>query len=397
MPYAPDKESVLSDRSACLRILWALKAGIAPREGIRFLSVGLDRTVQRLQRTFEQVRRGVPEILWLIGDYGEGKSHLLRLAAALAEEQGFAWAYVVHDKDQNIGLHKPARLFWQILWALQWEYPDMYLQWFNSVMTSPPYYDRRWRYIFPQKLKVLSILLLKQKWRGLVICIDELENCCQLQRNQHVPACETLLQLSQHLEGPMLLCLALTNSGLESLIGLWRYYGLKEAEELLWRADNSRITMPAWSEEFSLPLTERIHHLHSVAFNWQPKVSPEDVAEKASERARTVSSGRWRVFVQTAVQLLEIEHQRTVVYQSYQPPAVQPPKPPTPVVPIPPLPKQPLLAQIQEGDRVEIVKTRLRGLRGVVERVKGDEAEVVLDGRVSMRIRLPLDALKKLR
>lgn len=48
------EEAILQDHSACLRTLWALKAGRAPREGVRYLSVGLDGTIQKLQQVFRQ-------------------------------------------------------------------------------------------------------------------------------------------------------------------------------------------------------------------------------------------------------------------------------------------------------------------------------------------------------
>lgn len=57
------EEEILRDRSACLRALWALKAGRAPREGVRYLSVGLDGTIQKLQQAFEQAMQGTAQIL----------------------------------------------------------------------------------------------------------------------------------------------------------------------------------------------------------------------------------------------------------------------------------------------------------------------------------------------
>jgi len=58
---------------------------------------------------------------------------------------------------------------------------------------------------------------------------------------------------------------------------------------------------------------------------------------------------------------------------------------------------KPSSSKIQPGDRVEIMRTNFRGFRGIVEQVRNDEVEIVLDGRTPMRIKLPLDAVKKLR
>jgi transcription antitermination factor NusG len=397
------EEEILRDRSACLRALWALKAGRAPREGVRYLSVGLDGTIQKLQQAFEQAMQGTAQILWLIGDYGEGKSHLLRLVTALAEEHGFAWAYVVHDKNQNIGLHKPARLFRQILWSLQWEHPSVNLLRFHNEMTNPPSYDIDWRYELPKRLAELTDWLKAQGWHGLVICLDEVENCCQFHWNQHYPAWETLNHLHRRLNGPVLLCLAITNGGLEMLKNLWSWYAWDErdkVEALLNNASTNGVTMPNWTEKFALPLAERIHRLHGTAFGWEPTVSVEEVAMEASEQARATQSGRWRIFVQAVVNALERAHQKAIVPQpvATKPPETVPAIPKTlPTLPVLVSSPKPSLPKIHPGDRVEIVRTQFRGFRGIVEAVKGDEVEIVLDGRTPMRIKLPLDAIKKLR
>lgn len=385
---------ILKDQFACLRILWSLKGGFPPREGIRYLSVGLEKTVNKLQSVFERVIQGIPQILWILGDYGEGKSHLLRMITSLAKENKLAWAYVVHDKDQNVGLHKPASLFRRILWELQWEFPEMDLYKFESLMIKPPRYDRWWRQDLTRKLKDLSFFLREQKWQGLVICVDEFENFGLLHWNQLNPAFETLMNLLQSLEGPVLLCFALTNNGRETLLQRWRSK-FPKVEKLLQISDDRKISLPEWSEELSLPLAEKIYTLHSVAFNWQPSISPNDIAKIASERAKNFTGSKWRVFLQTAVQVLEIEHQRTFYYQSRQQSDTQYVKPVISLNTNLQISKH--SDKIQEGDRVEIVKTSLRGFRGIVEKVIGDLAKVILEGRLSKSVKLPLHALKKIR
>jgi transcription antitermination factor NusG len=121
---------------------------------------------------------------------------------------------------------------------------------------------------------------------------------------------------------------------------------------------------------------------------------------EASEQARATQSGRWRIFVQAVVNALERAHQKAIVPQ---PVATKPPETVTavpktlPTLPVLVSSPKPSLPKIQPGDRVEIVRTQFRGFRGIVEAVKDDEVEIVLDGRTPMRIKLPLDAIKKLR
>jgi len=398
MPYSRepnDSSVILNDRKACIRIIQALKAGRAPREGVRFLSVGIEEIIEQLQQAFAQASQNKPRIFGLIRDYGEGKSHILRLVAALAEGHGFAWAYVVHDKDQLIGLHKPAWLFRRILWELQWGYPSLNL-WYN-IMTNPPYYDRGWRYKLPEALKDLTERLHWQGYLGLVVCLDELENCRQLHWNQHGPAYETLSRLIHPSNCPLILCFGLTESGLELLEWLWRYYVGNEATELFNSIRSESLKMPSLTNEHALELAKRIFQLHASAFDWQPTVEVQKIAQHALEVAKRNSSGQWRTFVQSVVTQLEVAYQKVHLYR----PSIFPPSPPKPAVQIklppsvqPPTPKLPAL---QVGDKVEITKGPLRGWHGIVERVKDLKAEIVLDGPNAIRVWQPLDALKKLR
>jgi transcription antitermination factor NusG len=416
------EEAILRDRSACLRALWALKAGRAPREGVRYLSVGLDGTIQRLQKTFKQAEQGTAQILWLIGDYGEGKSHLLRLVTALAEEHVFAWAYVVHDKNQNIGLHKPAQLFRRFLFELQWNMPELNVQDFMQKEDERlskyyerfrPYYPQSWqeraeycydrdmRSNLPKRLAEIASALCDYNYcKGLVLCLDELENCCCLAHNQHRPAFETLAWIDGNLYGNILICFALTINGLEQLQRMWARYVGSDAANLLDEVHRIGLTMPDWSEKFALPLAGRIHRLHCAAFGWEPTVSVEEVAMEASEQARATQSGRWRIFVQAVVNALERAHQKAIVPQpvATKPPETVPAIPKTlPTLPVLVSSPKPSLPKIHPGDRVEIVRTQFRGFRGIVEAVKDNKVEVVLDGRTPIRIKLPLDAIKKLR
>lgn len=155
--------------------------------------------------------------------------------------------------------------------------------------------------------------------------------------------------------------------------------------------------MPSLSDDYAVELAQRIFQLHAMAFNWQPTIEVQQVAQCALESARNNSSGQWRAFVQSVVTQLEVTHQKVHQYR----PSTFPSSPPEPAIQIKPPPsiQHPTLQlpSLKAGDRVEIIKGPLRGWRGIIERVKDLQAEVILDGRNAMRIWQPLDALKKLR
>lgn len=331
-------DQILNNSQACLRIIQALKAGRAPHEGVRFLSVGVEGLVERLRKLFGQVVEGKPQMLWLTGNYGEGKSHLLRLITTLAQENNLAIAYVTHDRDQLVGLHKPARLLHRVLWELQWEYPELDLSEFDYFMNSPPVQDRWVRSYLPKALKDLTDNLCRRRFAGLVICIDEMENCCQFYWNQHYPAVETLHNLLHNSYGPVAFCLGLTTSGLERLRFLWNCYIGSHAAVLLDEIRSRAIAAPVLRREHTVPLTERIFRLHAGAFEWEPPLSVQETAEQAWQAAQNTTTGQWRVFVQSVVTQLEIAHQKTgahrplaqqlvIPVQSYSPaPAPKPAK-----------------------------------------------------------------------
>lgn len=414
-----DPESILTDRNACLRIVQALKAGRAPREGIRFLSVGVSDLVERLERAFQQAQQRNPQTLWFIGDYGEGKSHLLRLVATIAQEHGFAWAYVVHDKDQLIGLHKPARLFRRLLFDLQWRSPNLHLdgrllkeeRCFSEICKrfyarypkswrerAEYWYERDMRRNLPNRLEELIADLLDDDCNGLSVCIDEIENCCLFQWNQHRPAYETLSHLLCCPDIPLVLCFGLTETGLKSLQSDWSLHVGDEAVELLANARKGATTMPMFHDGHVLELAERIHCVHATAFDWQPTISHREIARQAWEVSRSNSSGRWRAFVQSVVTQLEVAHQSVRPYQ----PTVPPPMPPRsiaqPTRPLSPTPSPaPRPPSLRVGDRVEILKGPLRGWQGTVAHVSDNRAEVILQGQTTLRTAIALEALKKLR
>ncbi len=301
IPTNLSSEGVLSDHAACFRVLQALKAGRAPREGIRFLSVGLDGIIKQALRVFERAQCFEWQNLWLIGDPGDGKSHLLRIITELARDNRFIWAYVVHDKDQLIGLHKPAHLLRRILWEIQWNHPSVRLERFSYWMNFQPSYreDQSMRKDLPIELQILTNALRYQDYKGLVVCLDELENCRLLHWSQVDPACETLMTLCKcEVKCPIIFCLGATPWG-------WEY--LKNVCDF--PQCTLQITIPKLNDQIARQLADRIWQLHAAAFQWQPAISVEQVFEQAWQKANSTPSGRWRVFVQEAITVLEIAHQ----------------------------------------------------------------------------------------
>jgi len=290
---AQSPEWILSDQHACRRAIWALKAGRPPREGIRFLSVGVDRVLATVRSALQEAAAGRPVSLLIVRSaYGEGKSHTLRLIAEEAQEHRFAWVVVTFDREQQIGLHKPAWLFRSILWELRWNYPtiDLY-RWILLNRKPSRFVDRQMRTELGRVLGHLAGSLRAQGFAGLVLCLDELENYKLLVGQQNAIFREVLGRLCEAPQPSIVLVLAMTDE----------LYGLHVPGQV--------IDPPTFDDSGARTLAKRLYQLHGVAFDWRPPISPDSLASEASKRVGDTPSGRWRLFVQDVITRLEVLHQ----------------------------------------------------------------------------------------
>lgn len=312
---ASQKLSQLSQKQG-LRLLFALKAGCAPLEEIDILTVGLEREEKQLQATFGHAANRSPQIVVVEGDYGEGKSHLLNYVAFYARKAGFAQVQIVHDKSQEIGLHKPGHLLRRMLHSLLSKYTELgeaivrygrreiqrIPNWWNGHITfdwfmqHPVKYetDRYIRHHFNGFLEQLAIEIASEgKFKGLLICLDELENCTLLAPKQKPIFNEVLNALQDLANAPLVILLAKTPSFTQHLPAALS------------------LCTPSLRKELAIELAERVLYLHSIAFQWQPPFSSAaSLVEEVWQDVEREPSAKWRTFVQAMVAVLELEEQR---------------------------------------------------------------------------------------
>lgn len=70
-------------------IIKALEGGIVPRRGIQHLLVGRNEEVQEVISILEDVKQGGSDIRFWVGDFGSGKSFMLRTIESLAVQKNF--------------------------------------------------------------------------------------------------------------------------------------------------------------------------------------------------------------------------------------------------------------------------------------------------------------------
>ncbi len=402
MMWNPATDGMLSSREACVRAVIALKAGQPPLGGIRYLSVGMEAIAGRLDEQFAVLEAGrVTAPVVARGDYGEGKSHLLRLIGEEAAARGFAWVVVTHDRQQEIGLHKPARLFRAILWNLRWRYPSLdwdpwqrFFDWYDGYPE-----ERYFRSELPFKLRELASDLHSQGVPGLVVCIDELENYMLLAPKQK-PVFRDVLRGVTYMRVPRVLV----------VFGATYSPGLPELEGRVLHA-------PPLDQDLAWELAERLRSLHARAFEWEPPAERfPNLVEYTWTQVRRVPSGRWRAFVQIVITLLERQHQALVTTAPRtaraepRPVGVQPSTPSGEkrlVADAPPVrysiplttgdkPKKP--RRVEVGDRVEVVHGPLTGLVGRIHSIVGEKVDLVIETRMKkIRVTVALSQVRPAR
>src|ERR1700730_8106769 len=92
------------------RIFRHLKRGVFPPESVDAFTVGRERELVEVERRLREVSGGTTRHLFLEGQYGSGKSHVLKAIESIALREGFAVSWVILD-GQNHPCNHPTRYF----------------------------------------------------------------------------------------------------------------------------------------------------------------------------------------------------------------------------------------------------------------------------------------------
>jgi bacteriophage exclusion system BrxC/D-like protein len=90
------------------RIFRYLKRGVFPPESIDEFTVGRAAELSGIERRLDDVQQGSSRHVFIEGDYGRGKSHVLKAIEAVALRKGFAVSWVTLD-GQNHAFNHPTR------------------------------------------------------------------------------------------------------------------------------------------------------------------------------------------------------------------------------------------------------------------------------------------------
>lgn len=121
-PYYPDKQAARS-------IIEALRVGIVPRHKTEDFSCGREAESEIIETWMQDEEKAC---MFLNGDYGSGKSHMLEIIAAKALKDNWAIATIELDPDE-LPFFLPKRIYCQIMKTLRYHDPELG---FNELITS---------------------------------------------------------------------------------------------------------------------------------------------------------------------------------------------------------------------------------------------------------------------
>jgi hypothetical protein len=371
-------------------MLSRLRCGVAPHEGLRYLSVGLEQQIELIERCLENVTGGQSILLVVERSYGEGKSHMLRLIGELAQDWSCATVYLAHSHLSEASFHRPSMLFRHILQGLEWNHPTMDLTRFHWEMNASYSYhrDRLMRQELADRLSGLARHCSSKGYSGLVVMLDELENYFLLHGRSRRIAVEVFKHLCDDIQTKDRCCVVLAATP-------------QVTQVLTQHLNTQSLSPPMLTEDMAVALFDRLVRLHAGAFDWTPTLNGRVNARQLYRHiAAAAPASLWRAFVQRVVNLLDIEHQQTQqatvspVPIVPKPVAMPPKREVSPIVP--PSPPTPPKSKIAVGDTVVIMAGAMRGCVCKVTEIRGDKVQLIF-GRNAIPVQVGIHQVKRQR
>ncbi len=381
------------DRHTCIRIISRLRAGVAPFEGMRYLSVGMESSIDEIEQCIGRINEPRASMLFIQRAYGEGKSHTLHLLNEIAVERSCASVYLSHNHMNLNSFHRPSILFQHILQTIRSQYPEIDMRPFQWELERQYNYshDRKMREDLPKKIMDLVRHVCKTR-QGLVITLDEIENIFLLHIKSQLTAFYVLSRLVRQMQFA---------EGIVFVFAMTSFLAKAFAHEI----GAPLLSAPEFTDILAYQLYTRLHTLHATAYQWTP--SPDSMARSRQifdQVTRETRESQWRAFVQRTVHTLDIEHQNQHSLQDEQSAVPQQ----NSVLPdlsggitldqsIPvPLLARPTPNRFSPGDKVYVLSGPLRDFIVQISELHDDTATVRI-GQANRPIRIAVDQLQKVR
>jgi len=116
IPSSEPRVFLNDERLKSRRMIEAFRLGIVPYDCVDEFTFGREKEYRQVKNWLKSLK---DNILFVIGDYGTGKTHLLHYARGLALKEKFAVAWVEMDPNET-PFHKPKRIYKSIVKSLRY-------------------------------------------------------------------------------------------------------------------------------------------------------------------------------------------------------------------------------------------------------------------------------------
>lgn len=121
--------NIPQDQFLARKAIEALRLGIVPHDSLENFTIGRDKEIRALEKWFDNKNKGS---IFIRGEYGSGKSHLLEYTQIWALKNGWATANIEIGLEEN-PFHKPYQLYREVVKNFRCNYEGKVLG-FRDVM-----------------------------------------------------------------------------------------------------------------------------------------------------------------------------------------------------------------------------------------------------------------------
>jgi hypothetical protein len=357
------------NQASAKRAVRYLKRVVFPPDAIEYFTVGRNRETRHIAVAMEEVRLGASRHCFVEASYGIGKSHMLKVAEALALSRGFAVCWVTIDGSEHAFNH-PTRYVHNLLTSLRvpgvsarglvelcrywlannernnvldwahrdapWEFRvpieslaapggenNKYGEWYLARLEGRDLQHKSGRYYFTdfyRRLEATVSLCRAVHCAGVLFLFDEIECIATLMNNirSRLLSYEVLNTLVDGRRFPHSMFLFAATDDLESKVSTDLHYcsdyekfyseGCRFAKK--WRAKELNVlAMKPITKVENGRLLHRILNTHGIAYRWCPQIRIEDkFIDHCTETAANFDLSQ-RELVKWFVGIVEIVHQ----------------------------------------------------------------------------------------
>ncbi len=114
-----EKAEMAIDRIGAHRMIEAFRLGVVPHQDVENFTFGRENEIRMIEKSIDDLGRGIGGSYLVEGEYGAGKSHILEYTRHLAIKNGLATTYCELDPVE-VSLHRPKKVYRELVHNLRY-------------------------------------------------------------------------------------------------------------------------------------------------------------------------------------------------------------------------------------------------------------------------------------